>query len=163
MSLGVAEVSDALIHAFFCHGEEFFFCALESAWRRRLVGAGDRARIRARLPRAAQWLVDFARPDADSGLESLLRLRLHLHGIHVQTQVWIDGVGRVDFVVDGRLIIEADGEENHGGAKRHKDLKRDAAASALGYESLRFDYSLILTDWHTVLEAILAALRRVHA
>ena len=164
MSLGVADVRDALIHGYFCHGEEFFFCALESAWRKRLIGAGDRARIRAALPRSAQWLVDFARPDADSGLESLMRLRLHLQGIDdVRTQVHIDGVGRVDFVIEGRLIVEADGEDNHTGPRRHRDLRRDAAASALGYESLRFDYVQILRAWDTVLEAILAALRRAHA
>lgn len=162
MSLGTAEVPDALAHAYFCHGEEFFFCAFESAWRKRLIGAGDRARIRAVLPEAARWLVDFARPDADSGLESLLRLRMHVQGIDdVRTQVVIAGVGKVDFVIDGLLIIEADGQENHHSpAKRHKDLRRDAAASARGYETLRFDHNLIISDWKTVLDAILAALRR---
>jgi very-short-patch-repair endonuclease len=161
MALGVAEVRDALIHAYFCHGMEFFFCAFESAWRQRLIVASDRAAIREALPRSAHWLVDFARNDADSGLESLMRLRLHLEGIHVQTQVWIDGVGRVDFVVDRCLIIESDGEQNHDGrSMRHKDLNRDAVASALGYESLRFDYALIRHDWPKVLAAICAALRR---
>lgn len=73
----------------------------------------------------------------------------------------IDGVGRVDFVVDGRLIIEADGKENHDGPhERHKDRVRDAAASALGYETLRFDYAQLIHDWDTVQRSILAALQR---
>ncbi|MFC4139872.1 MULTISPECIES: type IV toxin-antitoxin system AbiEi family antitoxin domain-containing protein [unclassified Microbacterium] len=164
MQLGVADVELALVHAYDCHGDEFFFAAFESAWHERLIGAGERARIRAALPASARWMVDFARNDADSGLESLVRLRLHQLGISVETQVAIPGVGKVDFVIDGRLIIEADGEENHEGAtNRRKDLRRDAAASARGYETLRFDYWQIIEQWESVLPAILAALARARA
>lgn len=161
---GVASLETALVHVFFCAGEEAFFAAFESAWRRRRLSKAARLHIRAAIPESARWLVDFARSDADSGLESLLRLRLHLLGVELRRQVDIDGVGRVDFVAGGRLIIEVDGKENHDGpAKRHKDLVRDAAASALGYESLRFDYAQIIHDWERVQPAILAALRRAHA
>ncbi|MFS0911760.1 endonuclease domain-containing protein [Microbacterium sp. 179-I 3D2 NHS] len=158
--LGLAPVAVCLIHAYRCLGEEAFFAAYESAWNRRLIGAHDRARIRRELPRAAGWLLDLARPDAQSGLESLLRLRLHLLGIRLECQVALPGVGRVDFVVGGRVILEADGEENHGRGRRHADLRRDAAASALGYETLRFDYSMIVHDWATVVAAILPAIGR---
>lgn len=161
MQLGIADVEHALVHAFHCHGEEFFFCAFESAWNKRLIKADARERIRAALPQTARWLIDFARGDAQSGLESLVRLRLHLIGISVQTQVEIPGVGRVDFVIEGRVILEADGKLNHEGAMRHKDLMRDAAASALGFESLHFDYDMILHDWDTVVRSVLAALARI--
>lgn len=118
--------------------------------------------MRASLPASARWLVDLARGDADSGLESLLRLRLHLLGISLACQVTIAGVGKVDFVIGQRLILEADGKENHEGAKkRHKDLVRDAAASARGYQTLRFDYAQIIHDWPSVQAAIIAALRRM--
>jgi len=161
---GVASVETALVHVFGCSGEEAFFAAFESAWRKRRLSSTVRLRIRAALPESARWLVDFARSDADSGLESLLRLRLHLLGIELRRQVDITGVGLVDFVAGGRLIIEVDGKENHDGpAKRHKDLVRDAAASALGYESLRFDYAQIIYDWESVQPAILAALQRAYA
>jgi very-short-patch-repair endonuclease len=164
MTLGVADIEHALVHAHECHGDEFFFAAFESAWNKRLIGAGERSRIRAALPASARWLVDLARGNAESGLESLVRLRLYLLGIDVETQVDIPGVGRVDFVIDGRLIIEADGRENHeGGENRQKDLRRDAAASALGYESLRFDYWQIIDEWDQILPAILAALARARA
>jgi very-short-patch-repair endonuclease len=89
---------------------------------------------------------------------------MHLLGIRLECQVAIDGVGKVDFVVDGWLIIEADGKENHATSeRRHKDLVRDAAASRLGYETLRFDYAQIIHEWQTVRQAILAALRRSRA
>lgn len=162
MTLGVAAVEQALVHAYACHGEEFFFCAFESAWNKRLIGAASRTRIRSALPVTARWLVDFAHRDSESGLESLVRLRLHLLGIDdVRTQITLEGVGRVDFVIGGRVILEADGRENHDGpSMRHKDLGRDAVASALGYESLHFDYAMIVHSWDIVVVSILAALAR---
>ncbi|WP_441977745.1 DUF559 domain-containing protein [Microbacterium sp. 2MCAF23] len=164
MRLGVADLEHALVHAFHCHGDELFFAAFESAWNKRRLGSEARRRIRAGLPASARWLVDLARPDAESGLESIVRLRLHLLGIRVECQVRIPGVGRVDFVVEGRVILEADGKDNHDGSgHRHRDLQRDAAASRLGFETLRFDYAMIIHHWETVAAAILAALTRAHA
>jgi very-short-patch-repair endonuclease len=157
-------VLHCLVQILRCKGDEAFFAALESGLRQGLIPERGRDILRRHVPLRCRWLIDFARSDADSGLESLLRLRLHLLGISLQTQVVIDGVGKVDFVADRRLIIEVDGKENHAGeSQRHKDLARDAAASALGYETLRFDYSQIMHDWHTVQPAILAALARVAA
>ncbi|WEK60239.1 MAG: DUF559 domain-containing protein [Candidatus Microbacterium colombiense] len=160
--LGSASVETALLHLRRCAGDEAFFAAYESAWRTGRTDRRMRSRIRSALPRTARWLVDIARPDADSGLESLLRLRLHLLGLELECQVRISGVGRVDFVIDQWIILEADGEENHGSpSRRHRDLLRDAAASHLGYETLRFDYAQVVHDWPTVQAAILGALRRL--
>lgn len=160
--VGIVDVETALAHLHRCEGDESFFASLESALRSGKLSRAGRLRLRQALPTYARWLVDFARNDADSGLESILRLRLHLIGLLLTTQVMLVGVGTVDFVIDGRLILEADGKENHdGGSKRHKDLVRDAAASALGYETLRFDYAQIIHDWPTVRAAILAAITRM--
>lgn len=162
--LGRVDIETALIHFLRCAGDEAFFAAFESAWRLRLLSKVVRSRIRAAIPASARWLVDLARGDADSGLESLLRLRLHILGLAVARQVEISGVGRVDFVIAGRLILEADGKEHHASAEmRVRDLARDAAASAIGYETLRFTYAQIIYDWPTVQAAILAALRRIRA
>lgn len=156
---GVAPLEEVLLHLYRCRGDEAFFTALESALRQRKVTS--LVRLRSRLPASARWLIDLARNDADSGLESLLRLRLHILGIRLDCQISITGVGRVDFVIGGRLILEADGAEYHDGrAARHRDLRRDAAASALGYESLRFDYTLIVHEWPVVSAAIVSALVR---
>ncbi|MFJ4224295.1 endonuclease domain-containing protein [Microbacterium sp. NPDC089695] len=162
--LGIAPLAVGLIHSYRCLGAEAFFAAYESAWNRRQLSAHDRKRIRRELPASARWLVDLARPDAQSGLESILRLRLHLLGIRLDCQVAISGVGRVDFVIESRVILEVDGRLNHASAeRRHHDLRRDAAASALGYETLRFDYALLIHDWDAVLAAILPALARARA
>lgn len=160
--LGLAPLEDVLVHVYSCDGDEAFFAGLESALAQRKLDRGARGRILRRLPQHAHWLVDLARSDAASGLESLLRLRLHLCGIRLECQVDIPTVGRVDFVIGDRLILEADGKENHQGENnRHKDRVRDAAASALGYETLRFDYAQIVHAWPSVEAAVIAAVVRL--
>lgn len=163
----VAPVHNTLLQIAVCMGEEPFFVALESALRQSLLARNALRWLRRRLPDKMTWMLRFARTDADSGLESLIRLRLHRRGVTMRSQVLIDGVGEVDLVIGDRLIIEADGKDNHDDersraedprrvSKRHKDLIRDAKAAALGYETLRFDYALIVHDWDLVEAAILA-------
>lgn len=148
----------ALVQLASCQGAEAFFVAFESAWRLRRLGAAARAEVRRPLPAGMRYLVDLARGDADSGLESLVRLRLARLGIAMRSQVRIDGVGRVDFLVGDRIILEIDGRENHDGESlRHRDLRRDAEAARRGYVTLRFDYALVMHHWDVVLDAILAA------
>lgn len=141
-----------------CRGPETFFAALESALRQGRLSAAQRAVLRRTLPERARWLEDEARSDADSGLESLLRLRLHRLGLTLLSQVRIPGVGIVDFVVGDCLILEADGGTHD--ASRHRDLMRDAVAASLGFATLRFDYAMIVHEWPIVEAAILAAVGR---
>lgn len=157
-------VRNTLLQIATCMGEEPFFVALELALRQSLLPDGGLQWLHRRLPEALRWLLQFARADADSGLESLIRLRMHRLGVTMRSQISIDGVGEVDFVIGDRLIIEADGKENHDDdpsrptpvSLRHKDLIRDAKAAALGYETLRFNYALIVHNWELVEAAILA-------
>ena len=152
-------VLHCLLQILGCRGPEAFFATLESALRRGRMTVECSARLRAMVPLEHRWLVDFARSDADSGLESILRLRLHRYGITLASQVPIPGVGIVDFVIGDCLILEADGA-THGGDHRHVDLVRDAVAMSLGFVTLRFDSAMILHDWEVVEAAVLAAVRR---
>lgn len=158
-SLGRVGVVHCLLQILTCRGEECFFAALESALRLGLLDDEARERVRRHVPARSRWLVDFARSDADSGLESLLRLRLHRHGLALVSQVDIPGVGHVDFVIGDCLILEADGA-THEGEARHRDRVRDAAAMTLGFSTLRFDYAMIVHDWPLVEAAILSAIGR---
>lgn len=162
---GFVDVLLALIQFACCASPEAFFVALESSLHLGLIGLAGVQRLRERLPARFHELLDLADDRSESGLESLLKLRLRRCGITLAAQVQIDGVGRVDFVLGGRIILEVDGRLNHDGAShRHKDLMRDARAAAQRYETLRFDYAMIVHDWPTVLAAIegrLAALGAV--
>lgn len=150
-------IAQTLLQIAHCRGEESFFAALESALRQRLLSDQDRHRLRSELPARLRWMLDFARDDADSGLESIVRLRLHRIGIDVRTQVLIHETGRVDLLIGDRLLIEIDGKQNHDGrAERHKDLIRDALSAMWGYETLRVDFAMIIHDWDLVEHAIVA-------
>lgn len=154
-------VANVLLQIALCEGEESFFVTLESALRLSRLPAGEIAWLWRHLPLELRWLVGFARADADSGLESLIRLRLHKIGITVRTQVSIHDVGEVDFVIGDRLIVEADGRENHEREKeRRKDLRRDAIAAGQGFTTLRFTYALIVHEWPLVEAAITGAISR---
>lgn len=156
--LGIAPLRVALVQLAKCHGRESFFAALESALHQGRLSQSDLRWVRSKLPASQAHLVDLARSDAESGLESIFRLRMFLLGVSMRSQVTIGGVGRVDFLI-GNLIIEVDGRENHEGfSMRHKDLMRDAAAAARGFRVLRFNYAMILHDWSRVQSAVLAAL-----
>ena len=160
-SFGAASVPRVLRQILICCGVEDFFVALESARRQGKVSSRGLSWLRRTVGPEARDAIAFSRDDADSGLESLLRWRLRPHALTVRTQVAIDAVGRVDFVIGERLIVEVDGVLNHDGeSQRHKDLVRDANAAMWGYSTLRFDYDLIVNDWPTVALAILAHVER---
>ncbi len=158
--LGSASCADALITALQCLTHEAFFAAFESAWRHRLVSARDRAQIIAAAPKALAARLRQARPNADSGLESIFRYRLLALGIELESQVKLTGVGYIDFR-HGFVLFEIDGKENHASAsKRHDDLMRDAAALRLGYTTVRFDYAMIVHDWFGVAATVMAVINR---
>lgn len=158
---GPTPIPRILLQIHLCRGEERFFVALESARRLRLIDSAGLRWLRRTLNARGRRLVEVSRADSDSGLESLLRLRLRAHGWSIRTQRSIVATGRVDLLIDGWLIVEADGKANHeGAAHRHRDLVRDANAAAWGHPTLRFDYALIVHDWDLVERAIVSTMAR---
>jgi very-short-patch-repair endonuclease len=140
-----------------CLGVEAFFVSLESALRQGRLSKADLAWLVRATNRAARAAIRYARRDADSGLESLLRWRLRSLGLPIRSQVRIAAVGTVDFLIGERLIVEVDGKPNHATEPmRHKDLVRDANAAASDYATLRFDYALVIHSWELVERAIRA-------
>jgi len=95
----------------------------------------------------------------ESFLESIGRIRLAREGIRGEHQVRFAGVGRVDLVIDGWLVIEWDGLEHHDNGPAHdEDCRRDAVLASRGYRTLRFTYSMVMHEWYLVIAAIRAAL-----
>ncbi|WP_040166265.1 endonuclease domain-containing protein [Microbacterium gorillae] len=157
--LGRPTLVQVLAQILVCRGPEDFFVALESALRQGRLTAAEQRQLSRTVDAVGRDLIDFARRDADSGLESLVRLRLRHLGLPITTQASITGVGRVDLLIDGRLIVEIDGKLGHSDPRsRHRDLQRDATAAIWGLRTLRFDYAMVIHDWPTVEHTILAAL-----
>lgn len=137
------------------------FAMVESALHRGVIAGSEWRRLRASLPARSRELLGGADRLSESGGESLLLFDLRARGLTCAQQVKIAGVGRVDFVIGERLIIEVDGAEFHTSRDDfEEDRRRDAMASALGYRVLRFSYAQVERRDPVVMTAILAALAR---
>lgn len=162
-AFGLPPVRNVLLQILRCHGVEHFFVALESALNQRMLAPEDIHALRRLAGRAGRQALALAQDDSESGLESLLRWRLRAHRLPIRTQQWIHDTGRVDILIGERLLIEADGKQNHDDpSRRHKDLVRDAKSASWGYVTLRFDYALIVHDWPLVESAILGQIAAGH-
>lgn len=76
-------------------------------------------------------------------------------GIQSQIQVTIPGVGRVDGLVDGRLIWEADSRLAHDGWQLHvRDRDRDIDAARQGFVTLRPAYNRTMFATADVVDAV---------
>jgi very-short-patch-repair endonuclease len=156
----VADVIGALVQATKCQSPRAAIATLDSAWHLGIVDEGDLAEVFSRLPRRFRALRPLLDSRSESGPESLARLMLRGLGCQVEIQVPIPGVGRVDFVVDGWLIIECDSEEFHSGwIAQRRDRRRDLTAARLGYATVR----LIAEDIMWNRDAVQAALTQIIA
>ncbi|WP_347979230.1 DUF559 domain-containing protein [Microbacterium sp. ProA8] len=108
------------------------------------------------LPRRYAVIRRLLDARCQSGPESLVRLMLRSAGLRFEVQVSIPGVGIVDFLVEGWLIVECDSQAHHStwDAQR-RDRRRDQAAAILGYAT----YRPIAEDIMWSPEVVSAALR----
>jgi len=111
---------------------------IDSAVHLGVLAIGDLDDLFAALPRRCRRARRLIDTRSESGPETIVRLIARELGAVVEVQVPIDGVGRVDLVLDGWLIVECDSEQFHSDWKqRREDLRRDQAAAALGYATYR--------------------------
>lgn len=97
----------------------------------------------------------------ESGTETIFFVRMLRLGVAPRRQVALPGVGRVDFLVGARLVIEVDGREFHDRDDAfERDRSRDAVLSAAGMRCLRFSHHQVVRRWVEVENAVLAALSR---
>lgn len=134
----VADLVEALVQAVRCQTPRSAVATLDSAWHLCLVDEGGITDVFARLPRRFSVLRGLLDRRSESGIESLVRLLLRSIGCHVELQVPIDGVGRVDLLVDGWLVVECDSERFHSDWRALKsDRRRDLAALERGFVPVR--------------------------
>lgn len=157
------EPLDALACAMRCQTPRAALATLDSALHRGLLRPDELDELFRLLPRRHRVLRKLVDARSESGPETLVRLILRSLGVAFDVQVAIVGVGRVDFVVDGWLIVECDSEEFHSSwDAQRRDPRRDQAAAALGYTTFRPIAEDIL--WHpdlvrAALQGLLASRR----
>lgn len=97
--------------------------------------------LTSRYDATARKRLEEVEPRTRSPLEAPVRVWLRRAGFEVECCVPIEGVGEVDHVVDGWLILEEDGFEFHCSQEQFRaDRRRVSAAGALGYPTLRLTH-----------------------
>lgn len=154
-------LGDAIRDIGHCQGLEGALVVIESGLHpsKRSIVPADLVLLRELWPEG-RTVIDFVGDKSDSGLESLVRWRLHKLGIPSVPQFRVEGVGRVDLLVGDRLIIELDGGTHSDALGVSRDRRRDAISTAAGYRTERYGYQQVIYDWPQVLDAIMAIIRR---
>ena len=157
----VAALPDVLLHSLLCLPALESLVMVECAVNR---GDIELSWLLGHLPgrRCGKARNVLAKVDrgADSLLETLARVLFRDAGIRVETQVWIDGIGRVDFLLEGFLIVELDGLAFHLDPRQFKkDRRRDNAAVLQGFLVLRYFYDDIVHAPDTMLAEVREILR----
>ncbi|MGM1029855.1 MAG: DUF559 domain-containing protein [Actinomycetota bacterium] len=149
-----------------------FRCALRCADREQLVAVADslvhqglttveslRSWAATAPLERRRWL-ELVHRLAESGTESMVRLRLRALGVAFQLQVRIPP-GRVDLLIGDRLIIECDSAQHHTDLEAYqRDRRRDRAHLAQGYLVVRLTWEQVHDEWASIEEDLLAIIRR---
>jgi very-short-patch-repair endonuclease len=125
-----------------------------------LITSGDLTEILALLPAKHATIAGLVDAKAQSGLETLARLRLRCRGLRVRTQAPVEGVGHVDVLIGDRLVLELDSRTHHLGKGYETDRARDLELFRRGFIVLRVSYDSVMYHWQAVEDAILLAVRR---
>ncbi|MFJ4173573.1 endonuclease domain-containing protein [Microbacterium sp. NPDC089696] len=154
-----ASVEDALAHMATCYSREDARAMWESAIRVESLDLEALRLVRWRDPRA-RALADEVDGKSDSGLETIVVVRLSGWGLPVRQQVRLAG-HRVDLVIGSHLVIQIDGFAHHSSAaQRTSDVAHDAELRLRGYTVLRITYAQIVHRWEEVERIIVAAVAR---
>ncbi len=152
-------LDDCLRSVVSCADEETAVAVLDTALAARSVTVVGLRRMFEQCSGRAQAVAASARPGSDSGVESILRQRLTARGHHVEQQVAVPGVGRIDARVDGLLYVEIDGFAYHADKESfERDRTRDTGLALLGARRLRFPARDVLGDADAVVATIEAVL-----
>ncbi len=136
-----------------CQPAEVAQTVVESALNRGVV---DRAELlRMPIPARLRDILEDAVPWADSGLETMVRIRLRWLRLPITPQAWVLG-HRVDFLIGERLVLQIDGA-HHVGAQRDADIAHDARLMLHGYHVIRVSYEQVVHRWHEVQDLIMRA------
>jgi very-short-patch-repair endonuclease len=138
-------VLDALAHAVLCQAPRLAVATIDSAVNKKLIRERDLPRLFDALPARFAVLERLVDGRAQSGSETIVRLWVRAIGCLAVPQVWFVGIGFVDLVVDGWLVIECDSKQFHSSWEQQlKDYRRDLALAQRGYVVLRLTAEDIL-------------------
>ena len=134
---------------------------MDSALHRGLVtprevsdcGIGDERRRR--------WIRSHVSASAQSLAETYARVAMREAGLDVRPQARIRGVGSVDLLVEGALLVEVDGRGYHSDERQFTlDRQRDRTAGLQGLTTVRFTHNEVVKSLFDVVDEVVALLWR---
>lgn len=154
----VDDVETALDVAMSCLPELELLVVMESVIDKGLLSLEEVVTMASRHDRRTQRVA--ARINlAESGTETMVRDRLSAFIRDIRPQVQIPGVGRVDLLVDGWLIVECDSEAWHlDPVSYERDRRRDRKASIEGFRTVRLTYDAVVDTLDEVINDLRAIL-----
>lgn len=159
-ALPVAGLTDVLLHGLRCLPSVEAAVMVESAL---LQGTTNLSYLRNYLPGnrngAARRVLELVDGTAGSAIEVVARLMFRTEGIFVQTQVDLPGIGIVDFLLEGFLIVELDGATHLEPRQVKKDRRRNNASTLDGYAVLRYGYADVIHNPQRMMNEVWQVLR----
>jgi len=148
-------IVDALAETLRCNHRWHALASIENALFLKRITELDLGDVFSRLPESRQHLRKQLDGRSEAGQETVLRSALWEAGIESEIQVEVPGVGRVDGLIEGRLIWECDSRLAHEGWDMHvRDRNRDIDAARQGYMSIRPAYNRTMFATGEVVEAV---------
>jgi very-short-patch-repair endonuclease len=156
--LVMESVRNALAHIARCQPLDAAVASFDSSVRMGLISLQELQRLASVHPGRFARAVALTTGLADSGLETLTRVRLAWAGITCREQVVIDG-HPVDLLIGDRLVVQLDGKQHlEDPVQLTRDRRQDRRLQQMGYTVLRYGYAEIVFEWDAVLAQIQALL-----
>jgi very-short-patch-repair endonuclease len=154
----IEPIENVLAHIAPCQPLDFAVAAFDSAVRTGAIPLRQLRALAATQGSAFRRVVALVNPLADTGIESIPRVRFGRLGIVMVPQVLIDG-HHVDGLIGERLVMQFDGYGPHSDrVQRNRDLHQDARLVVQDYSVLRFSRDQVLDDWDFVLASTLTTI-----
>lgn len=152
-------VLDALIQSVRCQDPWHAVASIDNALYLAAIRQAEVPILFDALPSNYRHLEALVDGRSEAGQETVLRLILREAGIAYEVQVEFDRVGRIDFLVEGILALEADSRLAHDGWERHvRDRWRDLELARQQIMSLRPAYQHTMHHPTEVRDAVLGLL-----
>ena len=146
---------DSLRLAMVCMDEENALAAVDSALRLERITPDDLDDLFEALPVRLHILRALIDPRADSGQESIVRLRLIRAGFRVEPQVPVPGSSALDLLIEGLVGLEIDSRAWHGDDEQIRfDFDKTLRSQESGTPCLRILYWHVFHDWARTLRTI---------
>jgi very-short-patch-repair endonuclease len=141
-----------------CQPHENAVVVIDSALNTKLVRRSQLLRLAAEVGGRFAEAVADSDARADSGIETLPRLRLARRGVEMVPQVRVDA-HEVDGLIGERLVLQFDGDQFHSTKEqRQRDREEDGRLILEGFTVLRYGYADVMVRWDATEEQILSAM-----